>query len=93
MPKTTFGKWSVGLIVFAFLFFFVLRRLLTILVPLGNSIAFFLVFVSGLFFIAGTISGVLAVFKSKERSPTVYILTVVGLLASAFFIAEVVSPH
>ena len=93
MPKTTLGKWSVGIIFFGFLFFFVLRRLLTILMPLGNSIAFFLVFVSGLLFVAGTISGVLAIFKSKERSPVVYIAAIIGLPASAFFIAEVVSPH
>jgi len=99
MPRTSLGRWTVGLTVFALIFFALLRPLLTIvpsLVLRGSQvpIATLLVLVAGSLFIAAPIVGALAVTRSRERSIAVYLATLFGLLASYFFLGNLLTtPH
>ena len=105
MPKTSLGKWSVGLIA-AMLVLFFLGSLSTNLlyrsVPAGSTIledmvgrpvlalAMLAGFISG---IAAFITGLIALIKQKERAPLVYVATLIGLLLMLFLSGEILFPH
>ena len=104
MPKTALGKWSVYLIVAMPILFFIgvsFTNTLYESVSAGNTI---LKDIStrpalALTMLAGMISGILAFFvgfisiiRKKERSPLVYISTIIGALLVLLLPGEIVSP-
>jgi hypothetical protein len=105
MPRTTLGKWPIGLIVAMPLLFFVGGSLTNVLyrsAPAGNTI--FEGIASrpalALTILAGTISGILAfitgliaIISQKEHARSVYIATIVGGLLLIFLVGELVFPH
>lgn len=105
MPKTTLGKWSIGLIV-AMPLLFLLGWLFmgifyesvsggdTILEDISKRPALALTMLSGMVSGVSTfIVGLIAIIRNKERSLLVYIATVVGALFILFLMAEIAFPH
>ena len=97
MPKTTLGKWSVGLIV---LFFLLLlsARLIVASGQAGGETFFDNLYISIPMLLAGlsgTLSfvvGLIAIIKQKERSPLVFISALIGLLILGFTAGELLGP-
>jgi hypothetical protein len=104
-PKTTLGKWSIGLVV-------VMPILLAIgssftdslyeSVPAGGTIladiaarpALALTMLTGM--VAGILAfivGVLAIVRQRENALPVYASTVIGALVTLFLTGEIVFPH
>ena len=82
LPKTSLGRWSVGMAI-ANVLFFVLAEVLTGFEPFGPG--FNLVFAIALTIILAGISGVafvtglIGMMKRKERSIFVFVSTALGL--------------
>ena len=105
IPATKLGKWSVALIIAMFLLFFLGSSLTNTLyrdIPAGSTIPadIFARPVLGLAMLSGMLAGVVALFtglfaikNQHERSPLVYISTLIGALLLVFLIAEVLFPH
>jgi hypothetical protein len=104
-PKTTFGRWSVGLIV-AMPILFVIGLSFTnsiyksvpaggtILVDISARPALALTMLAGM--VAGVsafVAGLLAVVRHKEKALLVYVSTVIGALLTLFLVGEVAFPH
>ncbi len=104
MPKTSFGKWSLGLLIAMPLLIFIGTTFANTLyksVPAGGTIlrdivsrpALALTGLAGM--LAGVlafITGLIAIIKQKERAILVYIATVIGGILTVFIIAEFLSP-
>jgi hypothetical protein len=104
-PKTTWGKWSVGLIV-AMPILFVIGSSFTNSVyrsvPAGKTIladiaarpalalTMLAAMVAG---ISAFIVGLLAILRQKENALLIYVSTVIGALFVLFLIGEIVFPH
>jgi hypothetical protein len=105
MPKTTLGKWSVGLIVIMPVLFaisFLLTDTLyesvasgeTILQDIAGRPVLALSMLTGMVCgIAAFITGIITIVKRQERGLLVYVSTILGLLVIFFLIGEFVSPH
>jgi hypothetical protein len=105
MPKTTLGKWSLGLIAAMPVLFFIGSSFTNSLyqsVPAGNTfwedIAARPALALTMF--AGTVSGIsafgtglIAIIRQKERAPLVYVATIIGMLLLLFLIGEVLFQH
>lgn len=100
MPKTSYGKWSVGCIV-AMLLFFSIRPLVFKYVfdsaPSESLIGRYLMenlfrggFAAGL---SALMLGLISIFDQKDRGIWVIISTVMGAFATAFFVILFFSPH
>jgi len=92
-PKTTLGKWSVGLAA-AFILIFVLSVVLTGSGgvepgPVGPMVGVTL----GISGIAALVTGLISTIKSKERSILVFLAVVVGLFVLIFILGEFLYPH
>jgi len=98
IPKTSLGKWSVGLIVF----FFLLLSLFYFLCASGErgganffsnpklSVTALLMAFSG---ILAFFFGVLSVAMDKERAVLVFLAALIGLFVLIFCLAEIIFPH
>lgn len=105
MPKTIFGRWSLGLIVGMPILFFIgslLRDLLYKAVPAGGTIpedilarpALALTMLGGMAFgILSFVAGIISIVKRKERALLVYIATIMGGLLISFLLGEIFYPH
>lgn len=105
MPKTTLGKWSVGLILAMFILFVIGSSLPNTLyesVPAGGTIlkdivsrpALALSMLAGFGTgISALVTGLVAIVKRKERKLLVYLSTLVGAALTLFVIAEIIFPH
>jgi len=105
MPSTTLGKWSVWLIVAMLLMFFIgssLSRSLYDSVPAGNTImedfngrpALALSMLAGMLTgVAALITGLLAIFKRKERALLVYASSLIGAMLLFLLAGEFLFPH
>lgn len=105
MPKTSFGKWSLGLLIAMPLLIFIGTTLASSLyqsVPAGGTIladiagrpALALTALAGM--LAGVlafIAGLIAIIRQKERAILVYIATGIGALFTFFLVAEFLFPH
>ena len=94
LPKTSLGKWSIGLAVL----FILLSILFTVLTRLGGEPGpFALIFIAniaiGITFIAALITGLISVIKNKERSILVFLAVLVGFGALLFFFGEFLCTH
>ena len=105
MPKTTLGKWSVGLIVAMPLLFILGTSFTDSLyrsVPAGDTIladiaarpALALAMLAGMGAGASAfITGLLAVIGQKERALLVYVSGAIGALLVVFLAGELLFPH
>jgi hypothetical protein len=105
MPKTQWGKWSVGLIIIMPLLFIIGSSFTNSIyksVPAGGTIladiavrpALALTMLAGM--LAGILSfvtGLWAIIPKKERAIPVYISSLIGALLILFLIAEILFPH
>ncbi len=105
MPKTTLGKWSIGLILAMFILFIIGSSLPNILyesVPAGGTIlkdvvarpflaiSMLVGMASG---ISAFVTGLVVIIKRKERAVLVYLSTLVGAAITLFLVAEILFPH
>ena len=105
IPKTTMGKWSVGLIVAMPLLFVIGSSFTNSLyksVPAGETIladiavrpALALTMLAGMVAgISAFIVGLLTIAWQKENALLVYVSTVIGALLMLFLAGEIVFPH
>lgn len=105
LPKTIFGRWSLGLILAMPVLFFIGMSFSTLLyksVPAGGTILKDIAVrpALALTMLAGMVSGILAfvigliaVIRQKERALLVYGATLVGALPILFLLGELLSPH
>ena len=105
MAKTTLGKWSIGLILAMPILFAMGMSFTNSLyksVPAGNTIladiisrpALAIIMLTG--FAAGIsafITGIMAIFKQKERAILVYLSSLVGAALILYIIGEFLYPH
>ena len=98
MPKTPQGKWSVRLT----LLFFLLLGVFYLFVSSGqrggdtifsNLYLAIPMLCAASSSILSSITGSVAIFKHKERSPLVFISTGLGLVVLLFILAEISFPH
>ena len=104
-PKTTLGKWSVGLIVAMPILFIIGTSFTNTLyksVPAGKTImadiverpALALTMLAGMVAgISAFITGFLAIIWEKENALLVYVSTVIGALLVLFLYGETRFPH
>ena len=104
-PKTTLGKWSLGLIVAMPILFVIGSSLTDSLyrsVPAGGTIpadiaarpALALTMLAGM--VAGILAfivGLLAIVRQKENALLVYVSTVIGALFMLYLAGEMLYPH
>ena len=105
IPKTTLGKWSVGLIIAMPLLFIIGTSFTNSLyqsVPAGNTIlvdiaarpALALTMLAGMGSgISAFITGLLAIIRLKEQALLAYISTAIGALLVLFLAGELLFPH
>jgi hypothetical protein len=104
-PKTTLGKWSIGLIV-AMPILFIVGTLFTNSlyksIPAGRTIladiaarpALALTMLAGMVTgISAFITGLLSIIRQKENALLVYVSTVIGALLLLFLAGEFMFPH
>ena len=101
IPKTNFGKWSVGLIIAMALLFSIGTSLTNTLyesVSSGNTIiadiakrpALALSMLAGMATgVLAFITGLLAMIRKKEKAILVYISSLIGALVIVFLIGEI----
>ena len=100
LPKTTLGRWSVGLAAAFFLLFVLLQTFYTsvhrnpVTNP-GSPSPFILVgvvaeYISG---IASFVTGLISLIKSKERSILVFLVVIVGFLVLLMEFLEFLLSH
>ena len=84
LPKTSLGRWSVGLAA-AFILLFALFVVLTALGGVGpGPVRLTMVVAVGISGIAALVTGLISIIKSKEWSILVFSIVVVGLLVLIF---------
>jgi len=105
IPKTTLGKWSLGLAAAMPVLFFIGMSFTTLLyksVPAGGTIltdiavrpALALTMLAGMVSgISAFVSGLIAIIRQKERALLVYVATLIGALLIIFLLGEFFSPH
>ena len=83
LPKTTLGKWSVGLsIVFIILIW--MKMQYSIHVPTFAIAAVGLI---------GFIMSIIAIFRNKDRSIVVLLPILVGIIIVLWTVGELIFPH
>ena len=104
-PKTTLGKWSVGLIVAMPILFIIGSSFTNSLyesVPAGGTIladiaarpALALTMLAGMVAgISAFIVGLLAIVRQKDKALLVYVSTVIGALFMLYLAGEMGFPH
>jgi len=98
MLKTRLGKWSVGLIVI----FFLSLATLYFFIALGqrggegffsNLLLAIPGLVAGISGIFAFFTGIISIFKHKERAVFVFLSTAIGFLVLFWCLAEILFPH
>ena len=88
LPKTSLGRWSVGLaaacIVLLVLLVVLVGRLGLGVVKPGSLGAFMLGFAFGISGIAALVTGLISIIKTKERSILAFLAVVVTVLLTLF---------
>ena len=98
LPKTSWGKWSVGLIA-AFILFLALFLILVLSGQRGGETFFSNLLLTVPMLIAGTcgvaafVTGLIGIIKSKERSILVYLAILIGFEILVFGLGEFLVPH
>jgi hypothetical protein len=89
LPKSSLGRWSVGLAA-AFILLSILFAVLTR--SGGEPGPFVLIFITniaiGILFVAALITGLISIIKSRERSILVFLAVLIVFGALLFFLGE-----
>ena len=104
IPKTTLGRWSVGLIVAIPIFFYIGMSFVSFYesVPAGTTILRDIVVRPGIALpmLAGFVSGIAAFFigivgiiRKKDHSILIMLSTAIGFLVLLWCVAEILFPH
>lgn len=98
LPKTTLGKWSLGLLI-AFFLCFVALHLLARSGQRGgdgfldNLFLFIPTVLAGLAGVSAFLTGLISILKSKEHSILVFVATLIGFCIFIFVLGEILYPH
>ncbi len=105
MPKTKYGKWSVGLIITMFVLFVIgsyITNTLNDSAPTEDTIytysisrsvldiSMHLAFSAG---IAAFVNGLISIFDQKERGALVFASTIVGAAFTFFYVINLLFPR
>jgi hypothetical protein len=99
LPKTTLGKWSLGIILAGILFYVLFFMVVRFGYRGGDTFGvkdvalaspMILAVVSA---ISSMVVGIISIIKSRERSILIFLATVVGLFAFMLVVGEFLSPH
>jgi hypothetical protein len=102
LPTTTLGKWSIGLVIAAFILFIVFIIEVAAGMRGGDTLDFtnpsdllpaIPIMLAGLSFISAMVTGIIAIVKSKERSFLVFLATAIGFFVLLFLLGEFLFPH
>jgi hypothetical protein len=102
MPKTTLGKWSVGLGVAGFLFFvvFIIEVALGFrggdtldLSDFSQILPGIPIMLAGVSFISAMVTGIIGIVKYKERNILVFLAAAAGLFVLLLVGGEFLFPH
>ena len=91
LPRTSSGRWSVGLAA-AFILLLMLLSVLTALGGVGPGPVALIVIATVIFGISGIaafVTALISIIKSKERSILVFLAVVVGFFALIELLSEV----
>ena len=95
LPKSSLGKWSVGLAAA----FILLSILFAVLVGLGGvrpgqiPLIMIATVTFGISGIAAFVTGLIGIIKNKERSILVFLAVAAGFFCLTFFLGEFLFPH
>lgn len=98
-PKTTLGKWSIGLVIAAFLCFVVFVIEVAFGFRGGDTFDFrdlwagIPIMIAGVCFISALMTGVIGIIKYKERSVLVFLSAAAGLFVLLLVLGEFLFPH
>ena len=104
IPKTTLGRWSVGLVVVMPIFLYIGMSLVSFYesIPAGKTIPHDIIarpgialpmltgFVSG---IVAFFTGIIGIIRKKDYSVLIFLSTAIGFLALLWCLAEILFPH
>ena len=99
MPKTRLGKWSVGLVILLFLLLATGMFVVSALGQRGGETIFDNPVISipmlgaGVSVITAFFTGVIAIWRRKERSILVFAASLIGLFVLIFVLGEILVPH
>ena len=99
MPKTKLGKWSVGLVIAFFLLLATGMIVVSVFHQTGGDTIFDNLWISismlsaGASAIAATFTGIVSVWRQKERAILVFVSSLIGLLVLWFVLGEILVPH
>lgn len=98
MPRSSAGKWSVGLLVAFFLSLVSLRTLVAFGEEGGeklfsNPALAVTGILAGASAVLAFVAGISSILRSRERSPLVFVAAAIGLLVLLFLLGEVLDPH
>jgi hypothetical protein len=83
LPKSTPGKWAVGLSV-AFIILIWMKILSSLPLPTFSIAALGL---------AGFVTSIVAIFKNRDKAILIFLSFIVGLIIMLWIIAEFIFPH
>jgi len=98
LPTTRLGKWSCGLIMTFFLLLVLVVIIVNVFNQEGGKTFFDNLFISIPMLsavtaaIAASITGIISMWKHKERSVLVFLATAIGFLVLFFVLGESTSP-
>ncbi len=104
IPKTTLGRWSVGLIVAMPIFFYIGMSFVSfyesissgktipqdIVARPGIALPMLVGFISG---IAAFFPGIIGIIKKKDHSVLILLSTAIGFLVLLWCLVEILFPH
>jgi len=99
LPKTTLGKWSVGLIIAFFLLLATGMIVVSVFHQTGGNTIFDNLWISvpmlgaGASAIAAAFVGIVSVWRQKERAVLVFVPITIGFLVLWFVLGEILVPH
>jgi len=97
LPTTTLGKWTLGLVIAAFLCFAVFLVEIASGFRGGDTWTWdwptIPVLLAGVFVFSTLVTGVISIVKSKERSVLVILATAIGLFFVILVLGEFLFPH
>jgi hypothetical protein len=97
LPTTTLGKWSIGLVIVAFLCFAVFVVEIALGFRGGDTWTWdwptIPMLLAGVFVFSGMVTGLIGIIKNRERSVLVFLATAIGLFFLMLVLGEFLVPH
>jgi hypothetical protein len=102
LPKTTLGKWSIGLVIVAICCFVVFIIEVALGLRGGDSLDFsdpsqlgpaIPILLAGVFFVSAMVTGLIGIVKNRERSVLVFLAVAIGMFVLLLVLGEFLAPH